>query len=252
MAYTRRRSTARRHRRKAFSKRQVKAIQSIATKPVETKHFPFFGTLASFAAAASYSAGANMILCRNIYAGISRSTNQQSDSLISSEHSFIGNEIMSRGFRWEFKAFAYSSTPGAQLDVQFRYTCFSVGDYYGAATFGISPTNGAIFDLDHGTTPTWSKWNTQGISIHLQRSFRLDNNGNQNSIVNRKFYVPLRRKITSALDRDVADNSDQMFQIKNNQVYWALEVFAPGFPDEGNLTAYLNGQIDTAIYFKDA
>lgn len=247
MAYRRRRTIHRRNRRKAFSKRQVKAIKSISQIPVETKHYPNFGTLTEFLNSAGYISGPSLVFASNVYARIPRENN----TLTKSEFTFEGNEIQSRGFRWEFKAYTVAATPGASLDIMFRYTLFSIANYAGADAFGIAPNDTQYFDTDHGTVPTWSKWNVQNVTIHTQKMFRLNNDGNLNGMVSRKFYTPLRRKVTAAIDASVVIN-DYMFETKNRNTYWALEIFAPGFLPSGDIRTYLNGQIDTNIYFKDA
>nr|QTZ83214.1 MAG: capsid protein [Fringilla montifringilla CRESS-DNA-virus sp.] len=245
MAYTRRRSSYRRRRRSVFGKKAVAAIKRIAQQPVETKHFPFYQDLFTWLNDAGYVSGPSLVFLHNVYGQIPRENN----TLTRTENSVVGNEFMSRGLRWELNAFTVASTPGASFDVQLRFTCFSYAEYLGSGTIGVAPNDDHLFDTQNDTTPTWSKWNTQAVKIHKQVIFRIDNNGNQNAMVRRKFYIPLRRKITSQLDQNLVANSF-VREIKNNQVYWALEVFIPGFV--GNIREYLFGNISTNIYFKDA
>lgn len=245
MAFKRRR-TYRRKKRRVFSKRQAKAIVAISSKPVETKHFPQFGLFTSYLNTAGYVSGPSLIFIRNIYADIPRSSN----SLTKDEWGFDGNEIMSRGFRWELHMYATATTPGSMLDVQFRYTLFSQ-PFYIAGITGVSAADPRLFDQDHDVTPTWSKWNTQAIKIHAQHTFKMDNNGNLNAMTRRKYYTQLRRKVTSQIDASTVANGF-MREVKNMQTYWALEVFVPGFATGGDLKTFLNGSIDTNVYFKDA
>lgn len=245
MAY-RRKKVRVSHRKRAFSKKEAKAIKAISQQPVETKHYPLYAPLVNFLNDAGYISGPNFIVFRNVYSGIPRADN----SLTKDENTFQGNEIMSRGIRWELHAYASAVSAGGILDVQFRWTLFSM-PLYVAGTGGLGPADPRIFDQDHNTTPTWSKWNVQAIKIHKQHTFKMDNNGNLNSMVRRKFYVPLRRKITAAEDASLVANSF-MAEIKNMQVYWALECFVPGFASGGDLRGYMNGSIDTSVYFKDA
>jgi len=242
----RRKSYKRRYKRPAFTKRQAKAIQAIAAKPVETKHFPYYAPLVTYLNDSGYVSGPNFIFFRNIYSPIPREDN----TLTKSETTFIGNEIQSRGFRWECHFYTVATQPGSALDIQFRYTLFSASQYFNG-TAGIGPADPNFFDIDHDTTPTWSKWNTQNVHIYQQRIFRLDNNGNLNAMTRRKYYQPLRRKVTSVLDASLVTNSF-MREVKNKQVYWALECFAPGFLTGADLKTYINGSIDTNVYFKDA
>lgn len=244
MAYRRKRTY--RRKKRAFSKKQVKAIKAISQVPVETKHFPYTSTFAALLNAGGYINGPSGIVFNNIYSTIPRADN----TLTRDEYTFDGNEIQSRGFRFELNAYTVAATPGASLDVQFRFTVFSMAAFFSGIA-GIGPSDPAFFDTDHDTTPTWSKWNTQNVTIHLQKTFRIDNNGNLNGLVRRKFYVPLRRKITSTLDASLVANSF-MGEIKNKQVYWALEFFTPGFAVAADLRGYITGGISTGVYFKDA
>lgn len=244
MAFRRKRTI--RRKRRAFTKKQARAIKAISQIPVETKHFPQTTSYTALLNAAGYISGPSNILIQNIYSPIPRADN----TLTRDEYTFDGNEIMSRGFRWEFNAYTVAATAGASLDVQFRYTVFSAS----AVTFGTigpSPADPVYFDTDHDTTPTWSKWNTQNVTIHLQKIFRIDNNGNLNGMVRRKFYTPLRRKITSTQDAPLVTNGF-MGEVKGKQVYWALETFAPGFAAGGDIKTYITGGFSTGIYFKDA
>lgn len=245
MAFKRRRSHYRKKRR-VFSKKEAKAIVRISQKPVETKHFPQFSLLSAYLNSAGYVSGPSLIFIRNIYSEIPRAGNIGTKD----EFSFDGNDIMSRGFRWEFNVYATASAPGNMFDAQFRYTLFSQPFYTNGIT-GVSPGDPRLFDQDHDVTPTWSKWNTQALKIHAQHTFRMDNNGNINAMTRRKYYNQLRRKVTSQLDGSTVVNSF-MREVKNMQTYWALEVFVPGFAGSGDLRTFLNGSIDTNIYFKDA
>lgn len=244
MAYRKRRTTYRK-KRPVFGKKAVAAIKRIAQQPVETKHFPVNNGLFTWFNDAGYVSGSSAVFIHNVYANIPRENN----TLTKTENSVIGNEFQSRGLRWEFNGFTVSATPGASFDVQLRFTVFSYSEYLGAGTIGVAPNDPFLFDTQHTTTPTWSKWNTQAVNIHKQSIFRIDNNGNQNAMVRRKFYTPLRRKITTQQDASTVANSF-VREVKNKQVYWALEVFVPGFT--GNIRDYLFGDISTNVYFKDA
>lgn len=243
MAYRTRRRHRRRHRKSAFSKRQVKAIQSIAQKPVETKHYPYFSSFTTWLNSAGYVSGPSAVIRQNIYSEIPQLGNVATKN----ESAVIGNQFMSRGLRVDLGLYTIAPSPGASFDVWCRFTVYSDNDY-NAGTTGPGPAD-IIFDQDHDTTPILAKWNSQAVKIHFQRFFTIDNNGNQNALKRRKFWVPLRRKITIEADASVVTNS-YVRQIKGMQVYWVLEIFVPGLSTA--LNTYVNGSISTNVYFKDA
>lgn len=246
MAYKRRRSY--RRKKRAFTKKEAAAIVRIAQKPVETKDYPAYQSIAAWLAAADYNSSlgnANQArILANVYSDIPRN-----DNLVTrEEHEFGGTSIQSRGLRWSLNSFFYSATPGNLLDVQFRFTVFSMAPF----TFGVSgpAENDAIFDLEQDTTATFATMNPQVVKIHFQRKWRLNNDGNVNGVSIKKFYIPLRRKIQATTDSSLTTNN-YMGEIKGMQVYWLLEMFAPGLTAI-DLAGYVQGSISTKIYFKDA
>jgi len=234
----------RRHTRRAFSKKEAKAIVRIAQKPVETKDYPVYNSISDWLAAAGYASGDQARILTNIYSDIPRA-----DNLVTrEEHEFAGTSIQSRGLRWTYNGWIYAPTPGNLLDVQFRFTVFSMATF----NFGVTGPNGfnPIFDQEQDTTSTWATLNPQLVKIHFQRKWRLNNDGNVNAMVTKKFYIPLRRKIQATTDSSLSTNN-YMGEIKGMQVYWMLEIFSPGVPGV-DLQGYLNGSISTKIYFKDS
>lgn len=242
MAYKRRHHKRKTHHRKPLSKRLVRAIKAISQKPVETKDNPYFQTIITYLGLAGYISGAQAAIRHNIYSDIPRADN----ALTREEHEFNGTQINSRGLRWVFNCWVGGVTPGNLADVQFRFTVYSEDTYFANIT-GPGPS-APIFDQEQETTATWATWNPQRVKIHYQRRFKMDNNGNTNAMVSKKFYVPLRRKITAATDSNLVSNT-YMGEVKGLQTYWVLEMFSPGLiPD---LTQYLNGTISWKIYYKD-
>lgn len=246
MAYKKRHRSHRKKR--AFTKKEAQAIVRIAQKPVETKDYPAYQSIAGWLNAADYNSSlgnANQArILTNVYSDIPRA-----DNLVTrEEHEFAGTSIQSRGLRWTLNSFFYASTPGNLLDVQFRFTVFSMATFY----FGITgpAENNPIFDLEQDTTATFATFNPQLVKIHFQRKWRLNNDGNVNGVSIKKFYIPLRRKIQATTDSSLTTNN-YMGEIKNMQVYWMLEMFAPGLTAI-DLAGYVQGSISTKIYFKDS
>lgn len=244
MAYSRRRRTTRRKRR-VFSKRAEKAIVRLATKPVETKRFPYINSITGFFNDAGYISGPTAVIARNAFGPIPRENN----TLTNTAHTMVGDEIMARGLRFELHLYGLAATAGSMYDAMFRFTVFEMSDYY-ASTFGVSPSDASIFDQEHNNVPTWSKWNVQNVNIRKQSTFRWDNNGNLNAILRRKFYVPIRRKLTAVLEGTTVTNGF-LREVKGTQIYWALEIFVPGFALAGDLKTFIQGNVDTNVYFKD-
>lgn len=245
MAY-RRKTTYRRKTRRAYKRRtkrvskfMVRAIKAISQGPVETKRRADTVSLGQFLVLSGYVGGASAIVRSNIFSSIPRLKNTGTRT----EGSFEGNSIMSRGL--SFHIHAYFVTPGAQPDAQFRFTVYSENDYYEGLT-GVSPTD-SIFDPAFNSTPTWLIWNTQQVKIHYRRTFSLNQASTGSGMVNRKFWVPLRKKVVAEDEEGLIANT-YMGEIKGQQYYYVLEVFAPNV---SNLNLELIGHIDTAIYFKD-
>lgn len=233
MAYRRRSK-----KRQVFSKRQKQAIERIATKPAETKHMDENWTFTSLLITAGYTGGGFFSIRGAIHNQIPRENN----SITKSEHTFIGNEIHMRGFRWEFMGFP--TTAVANPDIKFRFTVYE--DPIPYSTLPVT-TNLVIYDPDFTTTPTWARWNPQTAKIRYQRKFTLGQSSIGQSNIHRKFYIPIRRKLTSTVEESTAVN--QFFgPAKEVQLYWVLECLAPNYTA---LDTQINGYVQTTVYFKD-
>lgn len=240
----RRRTHRRRHKRPAFSKRQAKAIVRIAQKPVETKTFATFSTFSGLLLSAGYTGSlSNFGVRGNILSQLPSSKNTS----VSTDESFVGDEIVLRGFRFDAAFWLIASTPGVTYDCWFRFTVYSANDYIGSITrLGPNPQE---FDPENSGIETLSKWNMNYVKIHAQKAFRVDNNGNLNGLIKKKFWVPLRRKIVKA-DELAGIPPEYMGEVKGMQLYWALEIFMPGLPT--TLPTNVFGQLTWTTYFKDA
>lgn len=161
--------------------------------------------------------------------------------------SFAGDKINWRGLRWEFYLYATNATPGGTPDVQFRFTVYRINTY-GFGYNQIGPSAEEVTP-EASSIATWYKWRTEFVDVLYQRKFKMDNNGNRTSLLNKKFWVKANRKLVSA-DEDLSGASFDTFgEVKGGNIYWALEVFAPG---SGNLGTEFTGNIVSTTYFKDA
>ena len=236
----------RRHRRKVFSERQKDAIIRLSQAKVETKAYPTSISLVDYLTSTGYvSPAASHAFQANVYNYVPTA---QFSNPAPDDQTFVGNEFVSRGLRWEgwFWTGDGIASPGGSFDVWFRFTVFEVSDFVPAPA---QITNlSAVLDPDYPRDPVVSKWNVDYTKIRFQKSFKLDNNGSVNAMVKRKFYIPIQRKIEKAFQ--LTDAVPSMQQIKGLQVYWALEMFAPG--QVGNFNSFVNGRINTTLYFKDS
>lgn len=239
MAY-RRKGIHRRRKRHVFSKRAEKAIVRLATKPVETKRFTTYTNFGSLVLQAGYVSGPTAAIRYNILADIPRLRN----ALTKTEGSFLGNEMHLRGLRWECSGL-YVITSVARPDVMVRLTVYKENNFY-PSTSGPGPTSD-IFDQNFNTTPTLSTWNMQVAQIMFRRTWKIGQASIGQSIVTKKFYIPLRAKVKTEFEENPTTASF-FGEAKGLQYYWVLEVYAPG---ETNLSNAIGGSVQTALYFKD-
>lgn len=239
MAYRRRRTQ--RRKKHVFTKRAEKAIQRIAQGPVETKHYDASDTIVNYINVAGYVTGGSAVIRVPIFAGIPRLKNTSTKT----ETSFIGNKIMTRGLRWEIHGWPFLAQ--ATPDLQYRFTVYSENNYYSGIT-GPAQTD-VIFDQAFSNIPTWSRWNTQTTKIHFRRTWKLGNSSTGQGSMNKKFWVPLRRSLTSEEEESLLSNSF-FGQSKGMNYYWVLEVFGPNVGS--GLNTVVNGVIGWSAYFKDA
>lgn len=129
-------------------------------------------------------------------------------------------------------------------DVQFRFTVYKDQRYF-ANTTGPGPTD-RIFDQETASQPTWSMWNTQVAQIMYRRTWSVLHNTQVSKMWNKKFFVPMRRKIVS---ENEGEDSNEMGPTKGGNYYWVLEAYAPGV---ANIALFLETNITTRAYFKDA
>lgn len=245
MAYrrkTRRGKTGRKRRtNRRLSPHMVRAIKAISQGPVETKSYPYrednFQNLLALSGYGGVSP--SHIIRQNIYSDIPSSRNL----VTKSEQTFIGDEIQSRGFRIQFALQSYSSV-ALQPDDRFRFSVYHENGYANGIST-LTATN-YIFDQDQTTQPTSLFWNPQIAKIIYRRTFTFAKNTQTSKVLVKKFWVPLKRKVTR-VDEESVITASYMGRIKGEQYYWVLEIFSPGL----NLT-HVFGSVSSRIYFKDA
>ena len=187
-------------KRRVFSERQREAILRIAQAPIETKNHTVTITWAQYLTNTLYTAPAfSHAGAYNFLGPIPRQTSvvQGGTTGIAS---FIGDELNLRGLRFEFNLYSLGNgNPGAVFDGAFRFTVYRI-NVYAANYRQIIPADEEVTP-EGVTTPTWFKWRSENVDILYQRKFRIDNNGNRNSIMNKKFWVRMNRKCVS-VDED--------------------------------------------------
>lgn len=239
MAYKRRKRSHKRHY-KPISKHMVRAIKAISQQPVETKRFVASQALSAWLSAAGYVAPSTGATIRQNFLGsLPRITNTPPDS----ESGFSGDKVNLRGFKWEIHV--YPSTSANNPNTMMRFTVYQSPDYF-ANTTGPGPTD-KIWDEDYDRSPTWAVWNVQTTKILFQRNFVINQSSTDPSVCNKKFYIPIRRTITSMGDESSVANS-YMGEVMGLQMYWTLEILGINVP---NLATGIVGVINTSLYFKD-
>lgn len=238
MAYHRKR---RNHKKAPFSKRQKAAILRIAQAPVETKHFDANWGWNTLLTTAGYTSGDRFAIRLPIYQTIPRDTN----SGVVTENSFIGNEIMLRGFRFELHAFI--TTAAATPDAKLRITIYSENNNL-VSLPAIMASNDTVIDPDFINVPTWFRWNMQVAKIHMQRTWTLSASSTGSGVLNKKFYWKSGRKLTSEGEEGVVLGT--LFGgAKNYNTYCVMEFLAPTV---GDLGTSITGNLLLSTYFKDA
>jgi len=167
---------------------------------------------------------------------------RENNTLTKSEHTFVGNQILMRGFRWEFMG--YINTPAAVPDISFRFTVYDDPIPYNTLPM---QSGSVIFDPDFQMTATWARWNMQTAKIRFQRTFKLGQSSTGQSVIKKKFYIPIQRKLTTQLEESLIANAF-FGNAKEDNLYWVLEVFAPTMT---NISSGLFAYVQTSVYFKD-
>lgn len=245
MAYYRRKYTSSRRKpyrrsRKHLSKFMVRAIKAVAAKPVETKRFTTFAQLPTLLLDSGYTAGEYVVIASNIFSPIPRFKN----ALTRTEDSFVGNEIHARGFK--FMMNVYTTTASTVPDIMMRFSIHKRTYYNNANVFQVN-AGGQEFDQEFSNIPTQSVWNRQLLSVIYSKKFRLGNESTGRGVIEKKFWVPLRKKVVSSEEEGLLTAS-YMGMIKGEQYYWALEIWGAS---QSDLRAAVVGNVSTAVYFKD-
>lgn len=240
-----------RSKKRVFSERQRDAILRIAYKPIETKHFYQYTSWQNYLINTGYLApSAEHAFRQPFVALIERTTN--AGDIVAGQERFDGSDIQLKGLRWEMNLTQYAATPGSLYDVHFRFTVYSMNFFYPNST-EITGANSEEIDLSLGggtfRTSTWFKWNMEEVDIHFQKNFRINNDGNLNAILKKKFWIPFNKKLTTTEDDSPTPLfNDRFNNAKQKNMYWALEMYAPGL---ANLQTQFDGAIAWMTYFKD-
>lgn len=230
---------SRRRKAKRLSKHMVRAIKAISAGPIETKRFTTYSLWNSLLLTSGYVAGPLVVLTGNIFSGIPKIKN----ALTRTEDSVIGNEFLCRGFKFLLNLNITSAN--AFPDVMFRFGLIQRTFYApGVVTLNVG---GQEFDQDFSNVPTQSIWNTQYIKRMYSRKFRLNQSTTDPGVIEKKFYIPIRKKVIVSTEESLAVN-DFVGQIKGTQYYWTLEVWGINITQ---LDTAISGNLSTALYFKD-
>jgi len=244
MAYNRRNRSTK--KRRVFNKKERAAIERIAEGEIETLHYSSSNAWAGWLAGYVGPADSHQFRA-NILSGIPRITNTVTPP--TGQEGFRGNEIEMRGVKINLNLFQVGASAGNLWDVQFRLTLYEMNDYLSGVTNVVSPLNWEV--PQYGTNVIgWYNWNTQAVKIHRQIRFTMDNNGNRNALVRKKWWFPWVRKCVPE-GTDTSTSGIEYFGSRmGTQLYLSLEVSAPGANE--NLSTLLQGNLEFKVYFKDA
>lgn len=239
---------SRRHKRRVFSERQREAIIRLAQAPIETKNHTVNASWTSWLSQAGYIApSVGHTIKYNFLQPIPRETSVPAGGGSVGTASFVGDEILLRGIRVEFNIYGIAAGDGLMSDMQFRFTVYKTNAYSAGVT-AISPGFEEM-QSEGSNVATWWKWDPDVVDILYQRKFRMDANGSRTTILSKKFWVKMNRKCRTQ-DPDFPGALAETFgEKKDGNMYWALEVFAPG---NSNLSTDYNGNLTSTVYFKDA
>jgi len=241
MAFKRRRTQyRRRHRRKALTKRQVRAVQSLVLKPVETKHSVSFNDIPSVLLVTGFSTGNSWWFTNNIYAPIKRGDNP---SVTDSNHNVEGDTFHSIGMKvWIDCATVSSAATTPVYACKFRFTVYRENTYTtGFQHYG----NTVLWDGEFGSTPTTAHWDMEKADIIFSRSWTSASTGGPSGITDKTFWVPLKGKRVCTLEESASGTVDEL---QGWQYYYALEIYQPGAT---SISSSVLGSISTKVYWKD-
>lgn len=243
MAYHRRRTYRRRSRRPIFGKKATRAIMAISQKPVETKTSTISGDFDTFLTNAGYLGGSLFAARGNVFSNIARADTAS----VQSEHEVIGNEFMSRGFRWNLDL--YSNTAGI---LKVRFTCYSYTSYTpGLPIYNPVTSSDDVLDPEfpvQNLTPTEYRYNPQRVNILKRKTWTFGAGGSAGFVANMKVWVPITGRKISA-EEEGAVLATTINRLKGRNYYWVVEFLAPSYT---NISSSVNGAISTTVYFKDA
>jgi len=246
----------RRHARKLFGKKAVRAIKAIAQKPVETKWFQIDNNISASPVGPVAWSGNSAIIGHNIWNNVPRA-----DSIATRSRSeMIGQECMARGFSIKWAIFY----PGIVLDgdlwpmLKVRVSVLKCADYFpfnSASGWEIISPTAQFWDDEDGNNspPTMVRFNTDVVKVLKVKTFTLSPGGQRGMLSEGKMWVPFRNKITAADPEPVVGTGSFIGKIKGWQYYCFIELFDPsGLEAIGSISSNWFFVANTRVYFKDA
>lgn len=249
----------RRHARKLFGKKAVRAIKKIAQKPVETKYYHLDINVATNATVGPLTwTGSNVILGHNIWNNVPRADSTS----VRSRSEMIGQECQGRGFslKWAIYYPAVRSPEDSTIDetLRVRVSVVKAADYFpfNASSGWEKVSSTASFFDDEDTNvspPTLVRFNTDFCTVMKSKSFTLNPYGQKGLLSRGKMWVPIKKRIQAADPEPTTGTSSFVGKLKGFQYYVLIELWSPYTLE--NIGAITNNWVfilNSRVYFKDA
>lgn len=256
MPWTRFRRRHARHtsHRHVFGKKAVRAIKAIAAKPQETKWSLVTDDVTEDWPVSSWVPnGANnssIAFVRNIFWDVN-----SSDSLgVPSRSEVEGQFFNSRGISVKF--LLHYPTNDLVHILRWRVTVFSTTEYPTTWTDTWQPVNSTdtlIWNPDDSSPDaTFRRFNHDKMNVLKSMSGTLSLGGQQNSLVEKKMWIPLRRKMV-VREREATNTTlSNIGWLKDKNYFIVLEMYDPqGLLLTSETYPYWKTEFRKQVYWKD-
>lgn len=255
-----------RRRRRAFTKREAKAIQRIAAKPIETKKFIANLSFGEYVAASSTLGGATVpaqagAFYNNPLGSLPRLVRLSSAADPGQPDAAVeGDEILVRGLKIE----GYALVTGTR-NWTLRLSLLSGPPYgtgetwpvfplptYAASPFRVESASSMYEENTLFGDPTQQPFNNDKFTVLRTKTYKL---GYMDGSDVRKFrmYYRMNAKKRAEVQADDADMSRKRLGfMKGKQYYWVFEWFNVVQGSALTATDNLQVRIQTSTYWKDA
>lgn len=240
----RRRSRRYSKKRKVFGRKAVRAIQKIASKPVETKWSINYQSLFNpvFTPSTWPTGGAAEYI--NIFDTVYRGPSPG----IPSRSEVIGQKFQLRGISLRYLiAGPYARCTRVRVSVIQRVLYDNTGGSWIGASSG-SPIWEP--DDDGNIIATFQRFNMDQVKVLKSKTYTLNSGGNADPVREIKMWVPIRRMCTMRDEEAVNTTANQVVGPLKDYNYYAVVEWYDSEDLQQDAGAY-KGYCDFKVYFKD-